>query len=301
MLADYMTILGYTLEEKGEGFHTACPFHSPDDNPSFSIYGENSEKFHCFPCVIGGDVFDLSQRLGRSTDFRSALADVRKVVSVRGDIEAKRPAIHSGGGDQGGHSGKKPKFELPDGDFKRIWDTKMEFANALFKNSEVIRKASSELGFDVRLMQGFSPGLIDGLGVYEDHLAYVYQSGLKVRRFKNEGSPRFFWAIGKATLPWRASKIKAGIEQVILCESETDAMACLISGLEDDGRTAVVASPGVGFKKEWAPIFKGKAVIIGFDFDEPGQQAAENVAKMLTGVASNVAIVRNPVAGKEGI
>lgn len=300
MLAEYLATLGHQLQETGGGFKTGCPLHH-DENPSLRIWGERMERFHCFPCDIGGDVFDLSQRMGRSTDFRSALADVRNVLSGQlgehGSVAKNRKiaAVSSTYATKNGPY--KPSIE----EFQQIWAAKMAFPMALYENSEVIRKASKELGFDLRLTQGCSAGLIDGLGIYDGRLCYVYASGLKVRRFKNEGAPRFYWEIGKATKPWRIAKISNETERVVLCEGETDALACLISGLEDDGRTAVVACPGIGFRKEWIASFKDREVIVSFDFDEPGRNAAERVATLLHGTARSVAIVSSPITGKEAL
>jgi hypothetical protein len=298
MLPEYLATLGHQLQETGGGFKTNCPLHR-DQNPSLQIYGSAMERFHCFPCDVGGDVFDLSQKMGRSKDFRSALIDVRKVLaghlSEHESIARNRKVAAKSSSDPAGKGPFKPSIE----EFQRIWAAKMEFPIALFENSEIIRKASKELGFDLRLIQGRSAGLIDGLGIYDGRLCYVYESGLKVRRFKNEGAPRFYWEIGKATKPWRIAKIRNETERVVLCEGETDALACLISGLEDDGRTAVVASPGIGFRKEWIASFKNQEVIVSFDFDEPGRNAAERVATLLHGTARSVSIVPSPITGKE--
>ncbi len=49
---------GVGLVENGEGRSIGlCPFHV-DENPSFDIYG-NGERWGCFPCTKGGDVFDF--------------------------------------------------------------------------------------------------------------------------------------------------------------------------------------------------------------------------------------------------
>lgn len=54
--------LGIALNSE---FRASCPFHSPDEEPSFYLWegDDGRTRWHCQPCGIGGDVFDLISRL----------------------------------------------------------------------------------------------------------------------------------------------------------------------------------------------------------------------------------------------
>lgn len=49
------------LTRSGAEWKGCCPFHS-DATPSFTIFAQG-QRFHCFGCGAGGDVFDFLQRL----------------------------------------------------------------------------------------------------------------------------------------------------------------------------------------------------------------------------------------------
>jgi DNA primase len=71
---DIVDIAGKYLQLKrsGKNWMTRCPFHE-DRNPSLVIFPE-SQRWKCFGsgCNLGGDVFDLVQRLEK-WDFGRAL------------------------------------------------------------------------------------------------------------------------------------------------------------------------------------------------------------------------------------
>jgi len=51
---------GVSVEQNGPKLLARCPFHE-DENPSFDVWGENLERWGCYPCGRGGDVLDLVQ------------------------------------------------------------------------------------------------------------------------------------------------------------------------------------------------------------------------------------------------
>jgi hypothetical protein len=59
-----------------------CPFHA-ESNPSFHLWLADSgeERWHCFPCNGGGDMFSLIQRVER-TSFPEALDRAREMLTV---------------------------------------------------------------------------------------------------------------------------------------------------------------------------------------------------------------------------
>src|SRR5437016_4699867 len=78
------------LRKRGQNFLGLCPFHS-EKTPSFAVHPAK-QKYHCFGCGVGGDVFDFVARIER-TDFLGAtkILAARTGVSLRGvpDDEAE--------------------------------------------------------------------------------------------------------------------------------------------------------------------------------------------------------------------
>ena len=105
------------------------------------------------------------------------------------------------------------------------------------------------------------------MGWAGDALAFIYPRGSKYRRWPDK---EFYWECDGSSL-WRG-ELLVGAKHGYLTESETDAIALLHTGIEQDEKgSAIVAVSGAGnFQSEWAKQFKGKAVTLCFDNDEAG-------------------------------
>src|SRR5437016_1471894 len=68
------------LRKRGQNFLGLCPFHS-EKTPSFAVHPAK-QKYHCFGCGVGGDVFDFVARIER-TDFLGAT----KILAARAGIK----------------------------------------------------------------------------------------------------------------------------------------------------------------------------------------------------------------------
>jgi 5S rRNA maturation endonuclease (ribonuclease M5) len=282
-LPEYLEALGFGPEFIGGALKMRCPFHD-DTNPSFEVYGEELTRWHCHPCGCGGDIFDLSIKLERSTDFKSALADVKAVLDGKVDFTDHVTKVPT-------YAGAAKIEVLKDGEGQKIMDAIFALNGAKSFNEPVMELIKDDLGFDIALLERRLNQSMSTLGLYDGRLAYTYPTGIKVRRFRSEGDPRFFWAFGKALAPWRAERVKPENSKVLLVEGETDCVVAVIAGVEDDGSTAVVASPGTSFSPKWKSVFEGKHVIICFDLDQPGRVAAERVARLLHETAASISVV----------
>lgn len=145
---------------------------------------------------------------------------------------------------------------------------------------------------------GFFPRIsIQGKPCLPDRIAYLYPHGIKVRDPWGKHGVRFAWAYGRATEPWRytLNAWRPWIKGYLITEGESDALALIEAGLGNvcDGNTAVVASPGTSFLKEWGKLFSGRETMLCFDIDEAGQQAAERVARVLSPHARSVRILND--------
>lgn len=70
--------------------HARCPFHD-DRKPSFDVYGERLERWGCYPCGKGGDVFDLLEALGLAECYQDALELAEWMVGLLGESEWRGP------------------------------------------------------------------------------------------------------------------------------------------------------------------------------------------------------------------
>lgn len=64
-----------------KGFTAKCPFHSPDANPSFSVYytRNGDERFKCWSCSAAGDVLEFVMRL-HQLNFPDAVKWLERVA-----------------------------------------------------------------------------------------------------------------------------------------------------------------------------------------------------------------------------
>jgi DNA primase len=69
-IADVIAGHGVALRQRGTRLVGCCPFH-PDEHPSLVVYPE-TESFYCFGCQAGGDVIDFVRR-AEGLSFRAAL------------------------------------------------------------------------------------------------------------------------------------------------------------------------------------------------------------------------------------
>lgn len=295
-LPEYADKVGFFLTPSGTRLVGWCLMHD-DNTPSFAIFGDNHDRCGCYPCDFQGDVFDLSIALDRATNFPEAVKDVAEVLdiplprlcitrrSVKGTKRSNRTA-------QPEVPASKIRVELSDEQSETLLASRLAFRMFVPTDAE-LRDYVADL-FSIPL-----PSLLrsargrSGLGIYYGDLAYVYPTGLKVRNPPGSNA-RFRWAFGKALAPWRFERVTQGTKAIYLTEGESDALALLACGIESSRDAVVVASPGTSFPAHWAPMFAGKTVILCFDFDEPGQRAALQVAQLLSPHATSIRIVTQP-------
>lgn len=88
-LAHAAAQLGIHLDEDGIGI---CPFHT-DTRPSFRTWTDDSgiERWHCFPCATGGDVFDLIQRV-EGVSFPDSVSRGEAMLAVQPEGVVRAPA-----------------------------------------------------------------------------------------------------------------------------------------------------------------------------------------------------------------
>lgn|GEM_PF-1500407 len=146
----------------------------------------------------------------------------------------------------------------------------------------------------------FSDLSIGGRSCLPDRIGYIYPQGIKIRHpWGPKSRVRFAWACGRATEPWRfiLASWRPWVRNYIITEGESDLIALLDAGMENltlKGDTAIVASPGISFKPEWAAGFKGLNVTLMFDSDTSGAAGAQRTAALLRPHAAQIRILNLP-------
>jgi len=295
-LPEYLAARGVQLHKRGARLVGKCPCHD-DSKPSFAVL-PNGKTCGCFPCDFKGDVFAVSQWMGRASNFPEAVQEVAAALGVCLPQDAARPAIRHATLPQRPAKRPEPPYVLSDSDRQKIHAARLAWTDAFHSGDPIVDRIAASLGLDRETLRHASwgeSGLGLAAGIYgkPTWLCYRYRDGLKWRNPDTQADPRFQWIIGTATHPWRMEwASKPEVRTVFLTESESDCLALIQAGLEADGTAACVASPGTGFSHAWAGLFTGKRVAICFDLDPPGQAAAVKVAAWLKGYAASVAIVK---------
>lgn len=285
-LPEYLAARGVELRKHGPRLVGRCPMHD-DRNPSFAVFGTHLENCGCHPCGFTGDVFAVSQWLGRATTFPEAVHDVANALGVYLPQSPARTVTGPTTVPQRRAKQPEPPFILSEAERKKIHAARLAFTDVFWSGDAIVDRIAASLGLDRETLRYAAWGN-SGLGLFRGWLCYAYPQGLKWRNPDANSKPRFKWIVGKPTVPWRVEWIRPSTRTVYLTEGESDCLALIASGLETDGTAVCVASPGTSFHTEWAPLFRGKRVVLCFDLDDPGRTAATKVATMLQDFASEV-------------
>ena len=89
---DIVSVIGHyiSLAKKGSEYVARCPFHSPDEHPSFYVVPAK-RIYHCFSCGASGDVIDFVREY-EGCDFKAA---VEKLTGEEIDWKPRTPIKHA--------------------------------------------------------------------------------------------------------------------------------------------------------------------------------------------------------------
>ena len=165
-----------------------------------------------------------------------------------------------------------------------------QMAASLGNNAGLCERIAETRGWKPETIRQLTHDLC--LGWHERKLAFIYDSGVKLRWLEN-GERRFAFAFGKAHTLWRASLIVRETRIVIVTEGESDGISAIDAGAEDANReTIVVALPGASIiRADWGPLFEGREAILCFDSDAAGKSAVQKFASI---IAPYAAAIRKP-------
>jgi DNA primase len=306
------------LKPRGRQYVALCPFH-PEKTPSF--YVQPDEQFyHCFGCGKSGDVFTfLMEREGLTfREAMEALAERARIpldgVFGRGSEPSKRgpdvhqvlgevrtffqTALHSDGGaparqylEQRGLSAAIEPWALgwhPAPGALRVFAQQrrlpaqvLEDAGLLHNDREpfagrVIFPIEDERGRVV----AFGGRIVPGAPGSEERNDYKPAKYINSRESPHFQKRSILFGLHRAKL--------AGARRIVVMEGYTDVIASHLAGF-----TGAVAALGTSFTQEHArkiERYATEGVVLLFDGDRAGQQAAERAMRELVNTRLSVRI-----------
>ena len=161
----------------------------------------------------------------------------------------------------------------------------MSMIGALRDDPELCQRLAKVRGWKPETIRSLA---LEGyLGWGEAKVCFIYDCGVKVRTWGSD-ERLFRWAFGKPWL-WRGAYLNWA-QEVYLCEGETDAIALIDAGLEEQNAKAVaIALPSAStFNPQWAQLFEGKNVALVLDADAAGRAATERITRLLAPLVASL-------------
>jgi hypothetical protein len=280
--------IAYVLQEEGhpvqiqEGKAVAlCPFHD-DTTPSLDVYGDDQERWGCYPCGAGGDVFDLIERLTGIKYFPTLLKKAQEYM-------AKMPD---------GWTPPKPSVRKD-----RVFD---HTAAREHVEEAHIGAAPAVGAFLQELSESGRPGLgdIPGewlhseflVGVADNRIIIpVYRRNRDIVAYKHRTAGTKAMSAAGSSLTdvfygeWRDTN---PTDVVVLTEGESDTWAA--SYHLPEGYIALGLPAGAGAHPKQAPALAGREVIVAFDGDASGRMASLRWAEALRAAGADVSVCPLP-------
>ena len=319
VIQDYVS-----LKKAGASYKGLCPFHS-EKSPSFTV---NRDKgfFHCFGCGVGGDVFkfvELQEKLG--------FQDTVKLVAGKFGITV--PEMEASDGQPESAAEREALLKMHEVAAVHFVEQLASTAGARYReylqrdrgltpDTVATLKLGwappSRDGLYKRLTaQGFKEGLIRQSGLVsvrdDGSVNDRFRSRLMVPISRDTGSIVAFG--GRALEPGQVPKYLNSPETPIYTKSRTlyglnhtkgdlrkAGFAIVVEGYFDfaqvfqAGGLPVVATCGTALTIQQAQMLRRftPKVIINFDPDNAGQNAAERSCELLVGEGFNVNVARLP-------
>jgi len=254
-----------------------CPFHD-DQHNSFSVWRTANGRwlFNCFVgCGEGDEINFLELRHGISRSDA-----VKLYLEMAGIVP--QPETETGP-----HGRSQPEPVVPyilSSD--ECWRA-IQMAECLRENLDLCARIAAARGWKPDTIRSLTWG--PHLGWHDQKLAFIYESGVKLR-WRENGERRFMFAFGKAHSLWRSAVVVPETRKIFVFEGETDAISAIDAGIEDDRlKSVVVALPSSTIMcPEWGPLFSGREAILCFDADVDGQRAVQKFAVIVAHYATKI-------------
>ena len=320
-LADLCRRYGIDLKPHGKDLIGLCPFHD-DHDPSFVVTPQKN-LWHCLgACQAGGSVIDFIMK-AEGVSFRHAVDLLRGPESALGHsvrrvnrsvVPKLEPALDEEADDREllnqvvdfYHNALKESPEALDylqsrglQSMELIDRFKLGFANRTLcyrlppkkrSDGDLLRSRLQKLGI-LRESghEHFNGSLI--IPIFDQQNRIVEMYGRKITAKLRKGTPKHLYLPGPHYGIWNYEEVIQHPE-LILCESLIDAMTFWCAGYRN-----VTACYGVeGFMPDHLAMIKQyhKRVILAFDRDEAGEEAARKLAENLQVEGIETAILHFP-------
>lgn len=269
--------LGVRLTAASQGY---CPFHNDVSDPSFGVYlnERGDERWHCFPCGLDGDVFDLISQLHGCT-FPEAIQTAATLLDELPN-DYVRPEYQTVASkqtpDDWAHEIADARNRAAQPDHAGIIAARVGFARV--SDADLCAKWDEYL-------RAWGWG-INGLGeILIPHWSVLgILTGCKVRKPSGEKV-----SLGGSTYSsqlygaWRGKKHR----DVLLLEGESDCVYAGWLAREEQLQVDVFALPsgaGDDVNSDWVEFLKGyRTVYLAFDPDSVGVAATWKWVEALEG------------------
>ncbi len=325
---DIVDVIGAAipLKRNGANFVALCPFHR-EKTPSFNVSSQR-QSFHCFGCHKGGDVFTwmreyenldfmesvrrLAQRANIPLEFDQtpglqqsrALKD--SLLAIHEEIAQRwQRCLGNEAGAQPARDYLKSRdvsseaveiFRL--GYAPDAWDDTVNWARsrkhdlALVEQAGLIIKREGGDGFYDRFRGRLIFPICDEQGRVIGFSGRVLDPEAKTAKYVNSPETPIFT---KGRVFFGLDKSKRALldeQRAIVCEGQLDLIRCYTNGVRN-----VVAPQGTALTADHARILKRyvEEVVLCFDADEAGRNAAERSFASLAGAGLAVRVAQVPV------
>ncbi len=304
------------LKRAGSNYLGLCPFHS-EKTPSFTVF-PNTETFHCFGCGAGGDVISFVMR-AENLEYPGAI-----------EFLAKRAGLTlPDTGEKDRETDRRPRFYDMNREAARFFNKMLHSPEAVPCRAYLERRGLSAAAVK-RFGLGYAPDSFDalrkhmhGLGYQDEELRTAFLCGKSERtgnyfdyfrgrlifpiidnfgnviafggRILTDAKPKYLNSSDTPVFKKSRNLFalnfarKACAEELILCEGYMDVIAVNMAGFPN-----AVATLGTALTSEQARIMAKytKKVILAYDSDEAGVNAAKRAIPMLTEVGLEVKLLR---------
>ena len=325
---DVVDVLGnvLTLKKAGATFKALCPFHK-EKTPSF-IVNPQRQIYHCFGCGAGGNVFAfimqyegvdfvtaarmLADRAGiqlelADGDSGADRSEKQKLYDLHEEIAAfyrrcleqmktataAREYVEKRGIDPDTVQAFGLGYAPNRWDSTLQWARKHKVAHELLARAGLIIPRSEDdpsAGYYDRFRNRLMFPITDLQGRVIGFSARALSSEERAKYINSPETPLFrkghvLYALDKAR------RTMVDTREAIVCEGQIDVIRCHQAGF-----TAAVASQGTAFTDEHAQLLRRYAdsVVVVFDSDRAGQDAAVKTATIFMGAGLGVRIAVLP-------
>jgi DNA primase catalytic core len=325
-LAALVRASGVDLKQVGHDLRGRCPFHE-DDGPSL-VVTPSKNLWHCLgACQVGGSAIDWVMK-SQAVSFRHAVEILRSKVAGEplGPVGGVRSVREQRAGVRSSVKRLPAPVTMDADDQKLLGQVVGYYHDTLLKSPEALQYLKSrglesselvtrfKLGYSNRTIGYRLPDKnrqagaevrtrLAKLGIFREsgheHLAgsltipildeHGNVQGLYGRKIHDnlrEGTPKHLYLPGPHRGVWNVEALAAS-KEIVLCEALIDAMTFWCAGYR-----AVTTSYGVsGFTPDLLEAFRKhgtRKILIAYDRDDAGDQAAEKLSPKLAEIGIDV-------------